>query len=104
MFCGAALRLPYIRPARVNPAGGKLDQRCFCSVSVHSNSTLSFSVSLSVARKAFAAATIAGVISCPVSDAAGVDAPAVASLVGAAPLAGVDMAPAVAAVVGASAV
>jgi hypothetical protein len=38
-----------------------LDQRCFCAVSLQSNNTASFSVSFSVARKAFVAATIAGV-------------------------------------------
>src|SRR5215212_11979686 len=113
-FCCASLILPHIRPARLNPAGGKLDQRCFCAVSVQSNSPVFFSLSLSVARKAFAAATIAGVAPCNVVDvvgtpsadvvADGVVVPVVASLFDAAPLAGVDTAPTVAAVVGAGAV
>ena len=100
--------MPHIRPARENPAGGKLDQRCFCAVLLQSNRILDFWLLSSVARKAFAAATIAGVASCDVLDvvgtpsadvvADGVVAPAVASSVGAAPVAGVD-----AAVVGSSA-
>jgi hypothetical protein len=45
-----------------------LDQRCFWTVSVQSNNTVSFSVSLSVARKAFAAATMLGVASWAVLD------------------------------------
>src|SRR3954453_4101534 len=91
-FCCASLILPHIRPARLNPAGGKFDQRCFCAVSLQSNSPVPFSVSLSVARKAFAAATILGVASWAVLVvvwppsmgvvAAGVVAPAVAALVG----------------------
>jgi hypothetical protein len=62
-FWDVALRLPHIRLARLNPAGGKLDQRCFCAVSVQANCAVAFSASLSVARKAFAAATILGVAS-----------------------------------------
>src|SRR5215213_1701905 len=95
-FCCASLMLPHIKPARLNPAGGKFDQRCFCAVSVQSNSPVFFSVSLNVARKAFAAATIVGVASCdmlavvgtPAVDvvAAGAVAPAVAALVGAEPV------------------
>ena len=61
-FCCASLRLPHIRPARLNPPGGKLDQRCFCAVSVQSNSPVSFCVSFSVARKAFAAAVTCCVV------------------------------------------
>lgn len=67
-FCCVSLRLPHIRPARWNPAGGKLDQRCFWAVSVQANKPVCFSVSFSVARKAFAAATILGVASCAVLD------------------------------------
>src|SRR6266536_5607673 len=96
-FCCASLILPHIRPARSNPAGGKLDQRCFWAVSVQSNSTVSFWVSFSVARKAFATATILDVASCDVlavalTPAVGEVAPAVAALVGAAPVAAVDAA------------
>src|SRR5689334_24984913 len=108
-FCWAALRLPHISPARWNPAGGKFDQRCRCAVLLQSNSPVLFSVSFSVATNAFAAATIAGVVFCPVVDpavvvACAVAAPvvvacAVASVVGAAPLVVVAAAPAVAAVV-----
>src|SRR3954453_2724383 len=101
-FCCASLILPHIRPARLNPAGGKFDQRCFCAVSVQSNSPVFFSASLSVARKAFAAATIAGVGDCAVlAVALALAVGAVAALVGATPAAAVDTAPAVAAVVGA---
>src|SRR5215212_8664896 len=99
-FCCTSLMLPHIKPARLNPAGGKFDQRCFCAVSVQSNSPVFFSASLSVARKAFAAATIAGVAACdvlavvgtPWADvvADGVVAPTVAALVGTVPVAGVE--------------
>src|SRR3954464_1646531 len=92
-FCWVSLILPIIKPACLNAPSGKFDQRCFCAVSVQSNSTVSFSVSFSVARKAFAAATMAGVAFCPVVDrgvvvpsavaAPFVVAPAVAALVAA---------------------
>jgi hypothetical protein len=69
-------------------------------VSVQSKSTLSRSVSLSVSRKAFAAATIAGVASWAIVDVAvpsseGVVASAEASLVGAIEAAGDALASAV---------
>lgn len=59
----ASLISPHIRPARVNPAGGKLDQRAFWASSDQSKETVSFSVLLRVARKALVAATILGVVS-----------------------------------------
>src|SRR5215212_6275230 len=92
-FCCAWLMLPHINPARLNPAGGKFDQRCFWAVSVQSNSPVFFSASLSVARKALAAATIVGVAPCDVVDVVGT--PSVAAV------AADEVAPAVAAPVGA---
>src|SRR3954451_2291448 len=94
-FCCTSLMLAHIRPARVYSPSGRLDQRCFCSVLLHSNNAPDFSVSLSVARKAFAAATIVGVAFCDVlavalTLAVGEVAPAVAALVGAVPAVAVD--------------
>src|SRR4051812_29029686 len=54
--CCGWLRSPHLRPARWNGPVGKLDHRCLCAVSVQSKETVSFWVSSSVARKAFAAA------------------------------------------------
>src|SRR5215213_3273072 len=100
-FCCASLILPHIKPARLNPAGGKLDQRCSCAVSFN------------VARKAFAAVTIVGVASCDVLAvvgtpsvdvvADGVVASTVAAVVGAVPVAAVATTAAVAAAVAAGA-
>src|SRR4051794_17238621 len=67
--CWAWLRSPHCSPARWNATGGKLDQRCFCAVSVQSNDTVSFCVSSSVARNAFAAAVTFWVVALPVADA-----------------------------------
>src|SRR3954468_6150528 len=112
-FCWAALKLPHISPARLNPAGGKFDQRCRCAVLLQSNSPVLFSVSFSVATNALAAATILGVAFCPVVDPAVVVAgavaapvvvaPAVTSVVGAALLVAAAPVSAVAAVVAAGA-
>src|SRR4051794_10815006 len=101
-FCCASLILPHIRPARWNPAGGRFDQRCFCAVLLQSNSPVLFSVSFSVATKAFAAATIVGVVFCAVVDPTVVVGP-VATLVGMAPLVAAAPVLAVAAVVAAGA-
>src|SRR5829696_4799198 len=62
-------------PARGNMLAGKFDQRCFWAVSVQANSPVCFSASLSVPRKALAAAVMLAVASpsLAVGDAAGVD-------------------------------
>src|SRR5947207_2869989 len=98
-FCCGWLMLPHIRPARWNPAGGKFDQRCFWALLLQSNSTVFFSVSLNVARKAFAAATIFGVVSCDVLDVVDTPVVDVVAAVDVVPIVGV-IAPAAAALVG----